>query len=203
MPLGYEGTLMLLSICPLGIRGDDGHTLLVIIHHFYYSAQIYHMNNTTKIYLILLDIRSVHNVGAIFRTADAVGIDKVYLVGTTPTPLDRFGRVRSDLHKSALGAELMVPWEQVVDVDNLLQKLKKEKVDLVAIEQSSRSMDYKKYTLPKDKNVAIIIGTEASGIPQKVLLECNSILEIPMRGKKESLNVTTALGIALFRILNI
>ena len=161
------------------------------------------MNNTTKIYLILLDIRSVHNVGAIFRTADAVGIDKVYLVGTTPTPLDRFGRVRSDLHKSALGAELMVPWEQVVDVDNLLQKLKKEKVDLVAIEQSTRSMDYKEYTLPKDKNVAIIIGTEASGIPQKVLLECNSILEIPMRGKKESLNVTTALGIALFRILNI
>ncbi len=151
--------------------------------------------------LILNDIRSVENVGAIFRTADAAGIDKIYLTGYTPTPLDRFGRKRGDLAKSALGAEEFVSWGQVKSVSSLLLKLKKENFLIVAIEQDKKSVDYKKVKL-KNKN-AFIVGTEVTGIPKNILEKCDVVAEIPMRGKKESLNVSVALGISLFRILKI
>ena len=151
--------------------------------------------------LILNDIRSVENVGAMFRTADAVGINKIYLVGYTPTPLDRFGRKRGDLAKSALGAEEYVAWEQVKNVSSLLTKLKKQEFQIIAIEQDEKSIDYKKVKLG-EKNV-FIVGTEVTGIPQSILKKCDIIAEIPMRGKKESLNVSVALGVALFGILKI
>lgn len=161
------------------------------------------MVKKTKTYLILLDTRSIYNVGAIFRTADAVSVSKIYLVGTTPTPFDRFGRVRSDLHKAALGAELTVPWEYCADAKKLLTKLKKEGVEIIVIEQSPSSIDYKKYKLSKTKDRAVIVGTEVSGVSKEILAMSDSVLEIPMYGKKESLNVTVALGVVLFRILNI
>ena len=154
------------------------------------------MNNI----LILNDIRSVENVGAMFRTADAVGIDKIYLCGYTPAPLDRFGRKRKDLAKSALGAEEFVPWEQKKSVFTLLTKLKKEGFLIIGIEQDKKSVDYKKVKLGK-KNV-FIVGTEVTGIPKNILNKCDIITEIPMRGKKESLNVSVALGVALFRFFN-
>jgi len=151
--------------------------------------------------LILPDIRSVENVGAMFRTADAVGIDKIYLTGYTPTPLDRFGRKRSDLSKSALGAEEFVIWEYKKSLIFLLNKLKKEGYYIIAIEQDKNSIDYKKVSLKK-KN-AFIVGPEVTGIPKNILKKSDLIVEIPMRGKKESLNVSVSLGVALFRILNI
>jgi len=151
--------------------------------------------------LILNDIRSVENVGAIFRTADAAGVDKIYLTGYTPCPLDRFGRKRGDLAKSALGAEEFVKWEQKKNVLPLLTKLKKEKYLIIGIEQDKKSIDYKKVKL-QNKNV-FIIGTEVTGIPKNILKKCDIIAEIPMRGKKESLNVSVATGIALFRMLNL
>lgn len=151
--------------------------------------------------LILNDIRSIENVGAIFRTADAAGIDKIYLCGYTPTPLDRFGRKRGDLAKSALGAEESVSWEQKKSISALLTKLKKQGCQIIAIEQDEKSVDYKKVKL-KEKN-AFIVGTEVTGIPKNILKKCDIIAEIPMRGKKESLNVSVAIGIALFRILNL
>src|ERR1035437_10061101 len=92
--------------------------------------------------LILNDIRSVENVGAMFRTADAAGISKIYLIGYTPTPLDRFGRKRKDLAKSALGAEEFVPWEQKKTISSLIAKLKKDKFKTIAIEQAKNSIDY-------------------------------------------------------------
>ncbi len=151
--------------------------------------------------LILHNIRSVENVGAMFRTADAGGIDKIYLVGVTPAPLDRFGRKRQDLAKSALGAEEFVKWESKKTLLPLLTKLKKENYFIIGIEQSENSIDYKKVKL-KEKN-AFIVGTEVSGIPENILKKCDVIAEIPMRGKKESLNVSVAFGIALFRMLKI
>ena len=151
--------------------------------------------------LILHDIRSVENVGAIFRTADAVGIDKIYLTGYTPTPLDRFGRKRGDLAKSALGAEEFMPWKHKKSIFPLLTKLKKENFQIIAIEQDKKSIDYKKVKL-QSKN-AFIVGTEVAGIPKNVLEKCDIIAEIPMRGKKESLNVSVATGIALFRICDL
>lgn len=151
--------------------------------------------------LILHDIRSVENVGAMFRTADAAGIDKIYLTGYTPTPLDRFGRKRNDLAKSALGAEEYVAWEQKKMIGPVLAKLKKEGFQLVAIEQDEKSVDYKKVKL-KGKN-AFLVGTEVTGIPKNLLKQADVIAEISMKGEKESLNVSVALGIALFRILEV
>lgn len=151
--------------------------------------------------LILHNIRSVENVGAIFRTADAAGINKIYLTGYTPTPIDRFGRKRGDLAKSALGAEEFVAWEQKKGISSLLLKLKKENYLIIAIEQDKKSIDYKKVKL-ENKN-AFIVGTEVTGIPKDVLEKCDVIAEIPMRGKKESLNVSVACGVALFVMLKI
>ncbi len=151
--------------------------------------------------LIINDIRSVTNVGAMFRTADAADINKIYLTGYTPTPLDRFGKIRKDMAKSALGAEEFVKWEYKKNILPLLKKLKEEKYLIVGIEQDKKSVDYKKVNL-HDKNV-FIVGAEVTGIPKNILAKCDIIAEIPMRGKKESLNVSVACGIALFGILKI
>src|SRR3989338_2417601 len=94
-----------------------------------------------KIYLILHNIRSVYNVGAIFRTADAVGVIKIYLSGYTPAPIDRFGRTRKDLHKSALGAEETVPWEITEDIGYLIESLRGKGYKIVALEQDPRSVE--------------------------------------------------------------
>lgn len=159
------------------------------------------MKNNQENILIIHNVRSVTNVGAMFRTADAAGINKIYLTGYTPTPLDRFGRIRKDMAKSALGAEKFVPWEYKKNLQALLGKLKKEKYQIVGIEQAENSIDYKKVKL-QSKNV-FIVGTEVTGISQNILKKCDIIAEIPMRGKKESLNVSVACGIALFGILKI
>ena len=151
--------------------------------------------------LILHNIRSVENVGAIFRTADAAGINKIYLTGYTPCPIDRFGRKRKDLAKSALGAEEFVLWEQKKNILPLLAKLGRERYLIIGIEQDEDSVDYKKVKL-KNKN-CFIVGAEVGGIPKNILKKCDIVAEIPMRGKKESLNVSVALGVALFRICNL
>lgn len=152
------------------------------------------------IYVLLNDIRSIHNVGSIFRTADAVGVSKIFLTGYTPTPLDRFGRPRKDLAKVALGAEKSVPWQYEKSALELIKKLKKEGVFVVAIEQSERSKHYKKITLKYP--VAFIYGNEVDGIAPAILKECDAIAEIPMAGKKESLNVSVSAGITLFGMLD-
>lgn len=149
--------------------------------------------------LILPDIRSAINVGAIFRTADAVGIDKIYLVGCTPRPNDQFGRIQKDIAKSALGAETFIPWEYKEKLLPLIKILKKKDFEIVALEQNEKSIDYRKYK--KTKNMAFILGPEVTGLDKKTLENCDKIVEIPMHGKKESLNVSVACGIALFRIL--
>ena len=159
------------------------------------------MSKNQQNILILHNIRSAQNVGAIFRTADAAGISKIYLMGYTPAPFDRFGRKRKDIAKSALGAEEIVQWESKKSLLAFLRRLKQDKYLIIAIEQDEKSIDYKKVKL-KEKN-AFIIGTEVSGIPKNILKRCDVIAEIPMRGKKESLNVSVATGVALFRMLNI
>jgi tRNA G18 (ribose-2'-O)-methylase SpoU len=144
-----------------------------------------------------------------FRTADAAGIDKIYLTGYTPTPLDRFGRKRKDLAKSALGAEEYVNWEYKKLVCPVIAKLKRDGFQIIAIEQDEKSVDYKNLRLRGGQanaharaGQAFIVGTEVTGIPKNVLEKCDVIAEIPMKGKKESLNVSVALGVALFRILD-
>jgi len=158
------------------------------------------MEKSNKAVVILHNIRSVHNVGSVFRTSDAMGVSKIYLTGYTPTPLDRFGRERKDVAKSALGAQKSVEWEYVKSASVVVKKLKKEKFEIVAVEQSSQSIDYKKFITKQ--NVAFLFGNEVRGVSKSLLKKCDKIIEIPMRGKKESLNVSVSAGIVLFRVLD-
>ena len=154
-----------------------------------------------EIHLILHNIRSVYNVGAIFRIADACGVSKIYLGGYTPLPIDRFGRERKDVSKSALGAEKTVSWENYSDISELIKNLKKDGVEIITVEQSKKSIDYKHFKLTKP--TAFIFGNEVEGVDKEILKQSDKIIEIPMMGKKESLNVSVSAGIVLFRILNI
>jgi tRNA G18 (ribose-2'-O)-methylase SpoU len=155
-------------------------------------------------YLVLDNIRSVHNVGSIFRTAETLGISKVYCIGTTPTPLDRFNNKRPDFAKVSLGAEESLTWEYTEDGVALLQKLKKSGARIVALEQSSNSMDYKDISLSSSSKskVVIILGNEVEGVSKDILALADVIAEISMKGKKESLNVSVSAGIFLYRLLD-
>ena len=161
---------------------------------------MYGMRNNIEVVVILHNIRSVYNVGSVFRTADAVGVSKIYLTGYTPTPLDRFGRERKDVAKSALGAQKSVAWEYAKSVGSVIKKLKKEEFEIVAVEQSEYSIDYKKYK-PEQK-VAFLFGNEVRGVSKQLLSKCDKIIEIPMKGKKESLNVSVSAGVVLFGVLD-
>ena len=143
---------------------------------------------------ILHNIRSSHNVGSMFRTADAAGFQKIYLTGISPSPRDRFGTPDKKLAKVALGAENYVEWEKTRSISTLIKKLKKHKYKILAIEQSKKSIPYSRFKI-RDGKVALIVGNEVTGLPSNVLRLADHILEIPMRGKKESLNVTVAFGI--------
>ncbi|OHA88163.1 MAG: hypothetical protein A2741_00895 [Candidatus Zambryskibacteria bacterium RIFCSPHIGHO2_01_FULL_43_27] len=158
-------------------------------------------NSSRKAVVILHNIRSVHNVGSIFRTSDAAGVGKLYLTGYTPLPIDRFGRTVKEIAKTALGAEKFVSWEHCTSVSRLITELKDKDFQIIAIEQSNKSKDYKKIRIKK--KMAFIIGNEVNGLPQSILSKTDLIAEIPMKGEKESLNVSVAFGIALYRILGI
>jgi 23S rRNA (guanosine2251-2'-O)-methyltransferase len=153
--------------------------------------------------VILHNIRSTHNVGSIFRTSDAAGISHIYISGYTPSPLDAFGRKRKDIAKVALGAEDIVSWEKITHVSKLLKDLKKENFKILALEQNRDSVDYKKIKLKARSNTVIIVGNEVKGMSHSLLSHADTVIEIPMKGNKESLNVSVAFGIAIFRILNV
>ncbi len=150
--------------------------------------------------LVLHDIRSAQNVGSLFRTSDAVGISKIYLSSVTPTPVDRFGRDRSDIAKTALGAEKSIAWEMYEDIFIVISKYKEQGYTIIAIEQSENSVDYK--TVKITEKTLFILGNEVTGLSEEILKSVDIVAQIPMAGEKESLNVSVAGGIALFRILD-
>ncbi len=143
--------------------------------------------------LILPNIRSCHNVGAMFRTADACGFTKLYLVGYTPFP------PRPEINKVALGAEKTVPWEHSESLIELIYRLKKQGYTIVALEKTEESTDIGTYD-PDEKNVALIVGNEVDGIKEEVLAHVDAVVHIPMHGMKESLNVSVAAGIGMYEI---
>ena len=155
---------------------------------------------TAETALILDNLRSAQNIGSIFRTADACGVTKIILVGTTPCPVDKFNRPRQDIAKASLGSEKTIPWEYAKTIGPVLKKFE----CVIALEQSERSVDYKKVSRAKIKtSCAVIIGNEPDGISPATLAKAHIIAEIPMRGMKESLNVSVATGIFLSRFLNL
>jgi len=146
-----------------------------------------------KFYVVLHNIRSCYNVGSVFRSADAFGAEKIFLGGYTPNP----GKDKR-IAKTALGAEESVPWEAVWHTNQLLKRLKQEKIRIVAIEQSPQSQKLQSYSpfFP----CALVLGNEVKGLSQQMLSHCDDVAEIPMLGKKESLNVAVAFGIAAYYI---
>lgn len=152
---------------------------------------------------VLDNLRSVHNVGSIFRTCNAVGIEKIYCCGTTPTPLDNKGLRRKDFAKVALGAEDTVTWEYREDTESLVEELKQSGYYIISLEQDKHSVDYKEVNVEGKKDIAFIIGAEVDGIAHTIVKNSDIIAEIPMLGTKESLNVTIAFGIAVYRILGV
>lgn len=153
--------------------------------------------------VVLDNLRSVYNVGSIFRTANAVGIEKIYLCGTTPTPLDKKGEQRKDFAKVALGAEDTVEWEYIESTIECVKKLKDQNYFIIVLEQDEKSVDYKEVNVSGIEKIAFVIGAEVVGISPDVLEQSDVIAEIPMLGTKESLNVTIAFGVAVYRILGV
>lgn len=150
--------------------------------------------------IIAHDIRSRENVGALFRTADALGGAELLLSGITPAPIDRFGRVDEKLSKTALGAEKTVPWKQVKTMEDLFKIL--EGYKLLVIEQDSRSVPYHTIKIAANElsKTALLVGNEVVGVPQEILDRAHAILEIPMAGNKESLNVAISFAVVVFHL---
>jgi tRNA G18 (ribose-2'-O)-methylase SpoU len=134
-------------------------------------------------------------VGSIFRTSDAAGVEKIYLSGYTPRPTDRFGRPQKDIAKTALGAEKSVSWEFAMNPQGFIKKLKADGWSIIGVEQDAHSKDYR--TDVPAKRV-YIFGNEVLGISKGLRALCDELIEIPMRGKKESLNVSVTAGVVLF-----
>lgn len=153
----------------------------------------------TKLILILDNLRSVYNTASIFRTADGAGVSEIFLCGTTPEPIDRFGRKRKDFAKVSLGAEESVAWKYFETTTEAIQILQGSSFDIVALEQDKNSIPFDEYV--SEKNIALVVGEETQGLQKNILNMCDKILEIPMRGTKESLNVSVATGVVLYQIL--
>jgi 23S rRNA (guanosine2251-2'-O)-methyltransferase len=150
--------------------------------------------------LILHNVRSSHNVGSMFRTADAAGISHIILSGYTPGPVDPHGKVRKEFVKVSLGAEQYIPWERTAKLSTALKKLKKEGSTIIAVEQNKNSTSLFDYQ-PRKGPLTIVMGNEVRGLSKQALALCDAIVEIPMKGKKESLNVSVACGVVLFTLL--
>lgn len=160
-----------------------------------------------QIIVIAHDIRSCHNVGSLLRTADGLGVAKVYFTGYTPYPplltddprLPHLAaKIGRQIHKTALGAEASVDWQQAGDVTTILTKLKADGYHLVALEQAAGSIALPDYQ-PAAK-IALLLGREVEGIASDLLAQVDDIVEIPMAGAKESFNVVQAAAMALYQL---
>jgi len=149
-----------------------------------------------EFFVIAHNIRSLHNVGSVFRTADAFGVTKIFLTGYTGRP-DYYVH-ENKIGKVALGAEKFVPWEHRPSAVKLIKDLRLKKVNIVALENNTKSISLNKFK-PKFP-LALVLGEERRGVSHSIISLCDKVVEIPMLGKKESLNVSVAFGIAAYHI---
>ena len=146
----------------------------------------------TPIIIVLDDIRSLHNIGSVFRTADAFLIEKIYLCGITATPPNK------EIHKTALGATETVAWEHHENVLEVIEKLKKENISVFAIEQVENAIFLNDFKVENNKKYALVFGNEVFGVNQDAIKLCDSTIEIPQLGTKHSLNISVSAGIAVW-----
>lgn len=150
----------------------------------------------TPIIVILDNIRSLNNVGSVFRTSDAFLIEKIYLCGITATPPNK------EIHKTALGATESVAWEYVDNTIELVEKLKQDNVKILAIEQAENSIMLNKFTPKINQKYAIVMGNEVKGVQQEVVSAADFCIEIPQLGTKHSLNISVSCGVVLWDLFN-
>lgn len=146
----------------------------------------------TSLIIILDDIRSLHNIGSVFRTADAFLIEKIYLCGITAVPPNK------EIHKTALGATETVAWEYQKEVTEVIENLKKDSISVFAIEQVENSIFLQNFEVQKDKKYALVFGNEVYGVSQKAIELCDGTIEIPQLGTKHSLNISVSAGIVVW-----
>jgi len=146
-----------------------------------------------EFYVICDNIRSLENIGSIFRTSDALGVSKIFLCGISGKP------PHHKISKTALGAEETIPFEYHRQIGRLIEKLKKSRMQIVALEQDKKAIPYDK--LKPKFPLALIVGNEVKGISKKILKNSDKIIFLPMSGQKESLNVSVAFGIAGYNII--
>lgn len=156
------------------------------------SPEEYKTSKKTPLIIILDNIRSLNNIGSVFRTSDAFLIKKIYLCGITATPPHK------DIHKTALGATDSVDWEYVSETISLVEKLKKEGVSIVSIEQSEDSVSLENFNVSKNTTYAIVFGNEVKGVQQEVVSNSNTVIEIPQYGTKHSLNISVSCGVVIW-----
>ncbi len=146
----------------------------------------------TPIIIILDDIRSLHNIGSVFRTADAFLIEKIYLCGITAIPPHK------EIHKTALGATETVAWEYQKEITDVIQNLKKENIKVFAIEQVENAVFLQNFKVEKTERYALVFGNEVYGVSQKAIELCDGSIEIPQIGTKHSLNISVSAGIVVW-----
>ncbi|MEC4047800.1 RNA methyltransferase [Flavobacterium sp. SUN046] len=156
------------------------------------SVEDFKQANKTPIIIILDDIRSLHNIGSVFRTADAFLIEKIYLCGITATPPNK------EIHKTALGATETVAWEYQKEVTEVIQNLKKEEVIVYAVEQVEHSIMLNDFQPESGKTYALVFGNEVFGVAQEAIALCDGTIEIPQLGTKHSLNISVSAGIVVW-----
>ncbi|MCT4616983.1 MAG: RNA methyltransferase [Candidatus Gracilibacteria bacterium] len=148
-------------------------------------------------YILLDSIRSMQNVGAVFRNCDGAGYDKIFLTGYTPTP------PRNDIKKTAIGAENYIDWEYYKDPLEIIRKLKNKGVKIISVELTEDSVNYKKLGKKyENEDICLVLGNEINGVNEKILQISDNIAIIPMKGKKASLNVSVACGIVMYEFVS-
>ena len=160
------------------------------------SVQEFKQTRKTPIIVVLDNIRSLNNVGAVFRTSDAFLIEKIYLCGITATPPHK------EIHKTALGSTLSVDWEYAEDTLTLIEKLKHEGVIVASIEQAEHSTLLHTFTPQSNKKYAVVFGNEVKGVQQQVVSASNVCIEIPQLGTKHSLNISVSCGVILWDLFS-
>lgn len=150
----------------------------------------------TPLVLILDNVRSLNNVGAAFRTADAFRIEKIYLCGITGTPPHR------EINKTALGATESVEWEYAENTVEVIKRLKRNGYEIAALEQVTHSVPLHRFNPRPHKKYALVFGNEVFGVDEQVVLDCDHIIEIPQIGTKHSLNISVSIGITLWDFVN-
>lgn len=148
-----------------------------------------------RIIAVLDNIRSMHNVGSVFRTADAFLTEAIFLCGYTPQPPHR------DIHKTALGATETVDWIYFQKTSEAVDELKAKGYKIYAVEQTERSISLEKFSLNKSDKIAVVFGNEIEGVSDDVLKRCDGCIEIPQFGMKHSLNISVAAGIVLWELV--